>query len=360
MTRRSPSRNTDGGSSPRAGRTPTPSPPCTRSSSARSTPPSSPVNALPEFSAPFAVPGNGRHGLDAHRLPVRPRGRSGCPTSASATPTTGPPSVRSRSSPRPPPARPTRPTAWPPPGTSPGTRRWRSSRAPRARARWSSISSTARPAGWGAAPRPATSAAARSAGVIRVAQPTLSWNPARAGFGPIRYTVTLDGAVLGTTTATSLTPAVPLLDGRHTWSVTAVDPVGQSSTMKPATFFVDRLAPTVTLRVQGKLIAGVVSARRGQRQRQRAAGGPGRLLGHRGGGDQLRRRIRLPRRAARSTTPTGAPGATGSRSWPRTEPGTSASSPRWCGSSRSRSPSRSRSAKKKGKPKVVKQKLRRH
>ena len=93
-------------------------------------------------------------------------------------------------------------------------------------------------------------------GYVRVAQPLFSWSPARAGFGPIRYTVTVGGVAIGTTTATSLVPSAPLADGRHNWGVTGVDPAGQSSTMKPATFFLDRLAPKLTLRVQGKLFVG--------------------------------------------------------------------------------------------------------
>ncbi len=94
-------------------------------------------------------------------------------------------------------------------------------------------------------------------GYVHTARPTLAWTPAGADWGPIRYTVALDGAALGTTTATSVTVPAPLTDGPHSFTVTATDPAGQRATMRPAAFFVDDLPPVATLALTGRRQVGV-------------------------------------------------------------------------------------------------------
>jgi hypothetical protein len=90
---------------------------------------------------------------------------------------------------------------------------------------------------------------------VRRARVLLSWTPQRASWGPITYTVSVDGAAVGQTGATSFTvPTLP--DGPHTWQVTAGNPAGLSSTMSPARVFVDTTAPRVSLALTGARTVG--------------------------------------------------------------------------------------------------------
>ena len=58
------------------------------------------------------------------------------------------------------------------------------------------------------------------------AHPTLAWKPAIDSFGPLTYTVSLDGAVIARTQATHLRVPAPLAAGAHPWQVVATDPAG--------------------------------------------------------------------------------------------------------------------------------------
>lgn len=86
----------------------------------------------------------------------------------------------------------------------------------------------------------------------RTAQPSLSWSPAADRWGPITYRVALDSGELGPTTATSLQVPTPLIDGPHTWQVTASNPAALTSTGRSSTVFVDTTAPQVVLSLSGK------------------------------------------------------------------------------------------------------------
>ena len=90
---------------------------------------------------------------------------------------------------------------------------------------------------------------------VRTSQPVLTWSPARERWGPVNYLVSVDGAQLGQTQGTSLKPTV-LADGPHTWLVTAVNPAGQSSVARPATVFVDTVAPSAQFSVYGTTRVG--------------------------------------------------------------------------------------------------------
>ncbi len=85
----------------------------------------------------------------------------------------------------------------------------------------------------------------------RTAQPLLGWSAARENWGPIRYTVTLDGAPLAQTTATSLTAPEPLADGPHNWQVTGSNPAGLTSTARASTVWVDTVPPAGRLTITG-------------------------------------------------------------------------------------------------------------
>lgn len=79
------------------------------------------------------------------------------------------------------------------------------------------------------------------------ATPTLAWLAATdtGGSGLAGYRVTLDGAVIATPDAptTSLAVPSPLAEGRHSWSVTALDGAGNSTTSATWTFWVDHTPP---------------------------------------------------------------------------------------------------------------------
>ena len=90
----------------------------------------------------------------------------------------------------------------------------------------------------------------------RTPRPTLAWSAPKEAWGPVTYTVTIDGAQIGQTTGTSFQVASSLADGPHAWQVSAANPAGQASTMRPATVFLDTTAPTVTLTAPARARTG--------------------------------------------------------------------------------------------------------
>jgi hypothetical protein len=85
-------------------------------------------------------------------------------------------------------------------------------------------------------------------------RPLLSWSPAREAWR-LSYLVTLDGAQVAQATATAVrAPAV--VDGPHSWQVTAVNAAGLQSTTRPAMVFVDTQRPTVQFSVLGSRWTG--------------------------------------------------------------------------------------------------------
>jgi PKD domain/Bacterial Ig-like domain len=81
----------------------------------------------------------------------------------------------------------------------------------------------------------------------RTSQPVLAWTAAREPWGPVTYSVSVDGTQVGQTTATSLTAPAALSDGPHSWQVTATNPAGQQAQSRAATVFIDTTPPTVAL-----------------------------------------------------------------------------------------------------------------
>jgi hypothetical protein len=74
----------------------------------------------------------------------------------------------------------------------------------------------------------------------------LSWTASSQRWGPITYTVTLDGVQVGQTGATTIQVGAPLADGVHSWRVTTGNPAGLTSTSQTARVFVDTVAPTLS------------------------------------------------------------------------------------------------------------------
>ncbi len=77
----------------------------------------------------------------------------------------------------------------------------------------------------------------------------LSWSPVKEAWR-LSYTVTVDGLAVSQTTNPAFRTA-PLLDGPHAWQVTAANGAGQSTVSRPATVFVDTIAPVVRFSVTG-------------------------------------------------------------------------------------------------------------
>jgi hypothetical protein len=96
----------------------------------------------------------------------------------------------------------------------------------------------------------------KSLAYSRSAQPVLSWTASTQRWGPITYTVTLDGVQVGQTAGTALQPAAPLHDGPHSWRVTTSNPAGLTSTSRTARVFIDTVAPTISSSVGGSRRTG--------------------------------------------------------------------------------------------------------
>ena len=88
------------------------------------------------------------------------------------------------------------------------------------------------------------------------AQPVLSWTPASGRWGPITYTVTLDGTQIGQTQGSSLRVPAPLRGGSNTWFVTASNPAGLTAGSKVGRIFVDTVPPVVKVTESGPRRAG--------------------------------------------------------------------------------------------------------
>ncbi|MGB9184863.1 MAG: hypothetical protein WCB67_12425 [Solirubrobacteraceae bacterium] len=83
------------------------------------------------------------------------------------------------------------------------------------------------------------------------ANPLLTWSAPSEQWGPLTYTVKLDGAVVGSSQSPALRPVAPVTQGRHVWQVVAANLAGLTSTDRPAVVFVDSLPPRVQPRITG-------------------------------------------------------------------------------------------------------------
>lgn len=81
--------------------------------------------------------------------------------------------------------------------------------------------------------------------------PVLVWQPSFELWGPLTYTVEIDGQPVGQTTATRFTTATPVGDGAHRWRVVATDRRGQTAAAPTRTLRVDGTPPEVTFAVSG-------------------------------------------------------------------------------------------------------------
>jgi hypothetical protein len=86
----------------------------------------------------------------------------------------------------------------------------------------------------------------------------LVWSSAFDLWGPLTYTVFVDGKAVGQSQTTKLAPTQPLPDGVHTWRIVATDRRGQTSATKPAHLRLDSTPPKLTVRLTGTRKAGKV------------------------------------------------------------------------------------------------------
>jgi hypothetical protein len=101
---------------------------------------------------------------------------------------------------------------------------------------------------------PGSFSAVKAFQYVRSSQPSLVWTAARELWGPMRYAVSVDGGQVAQTKATSLQVPAPLTDGLHSWAVSGSNPAGQQSQARPASVFVDTVAPTAAVNVSGRAL----------------------------------------------------------------------------------------------------------
>jgi hypothetical protein len=92
----------------------------------------------------------------------------------------------------------------------------------------------------------------------------LAWGTALDLWGPLTYTVLVNGKPVAQTQTTKATlPVGALSEGLHTWRVTATDRRGQSVTTAVKPLKVDTVAPTVSFSVKRKKRVAAVTAKAG-------------------------------------------------------------------------------------------------
>jgi hypothetical protein len=84
----------------------------------------------------------------------------------------------------------------------------------------------------------------------------LQWSAAHEPWGPMNYTVALDGTQVAQTTSTAVRVATTVADGPHTWQVMGANPAGQTTQAGAATVFVDTVPPTAVMTLYGRPLAG--------------------------------------------------------------------------------------------------------
>ncbi len=99
---------------------------------------------------------------------------------------------------------------------------------------------------------PGTATPAGPTGYVRVRRPRLTWWRAGEQWGPMRYTVSVDGVSVGQTVGTTSLVTPPLADGPHHWHIFAQNLAGLSTTSRSGSFWLDAVPPAVTLQLLGR------------------------------------------------------------------------------------------------------------
>lgn len=91
---------------------------------------------------------------------------------------------------------------------------------------------------------------------------TLDWTAAPEAFGPVTYTVAVDGRTIARTQRTEVRVSSRVVrDGRHALTVTTRDPAGQAGPPAAGQLQVDRTAPTAAVAVAARIATVTVSDR---------------------------------------------------------------------------------------------------
>ncbi|HEX4363721.1 MAG TPA: hypothetical protein VHZ75_04165 [Solirubrobacteraceae bacterium] len=100
-----------------------------------------------------------------------------------------------------------------------------------------------------------------SQGCCQSALPRLSWQASANLWGPVRYSVAVDGRVVGETTDTHFQLTTPLAGITHRWQVTAADPHNQMKRARSRRLTIDDVAPRLAVRYSRAQRAVTVSVR---------------------------------------------------------------------------------------------------
>jgi hypothetical protein len=82
--------------------------------------------------------------------------------------------------------------------------------------------------------------------------PVLQWTPAHEPWGPMTYTVTVDGTPVAQTNWSAARSSTAVADGPHSWQVSGTNPAGQSTQAQAATVFVDTVPPIAAMTLYGR------------------------------------------------------------------------------------------------------------
>jgi hypothetical protein len=99
----------------------------------------------------------------------------------------------------------------------------------------------------------------------RTARPRLRWRPADDLWGPVTYSLLIDGQSVATTAATQLIPTARVPDGQHTWQLLTTDLHGQQTPGKARPLRIDTRKPRLRVRRRGRKVT--VTATDGARAR---------------------------------------------------------------------------------------------
>ncbi len=103
---------------------------------------------------------------------------------------------------------------------------------------------------------PGSAAVPKALAYSRSSEPLFDWSPASGRWGPITYTVSVDGTQVGQTGASSFRMPAALSDGAHRWQVTSSNPAGLTTASKVSRVFVDTVAPLLSVSESGPRKAG--------------------------------------------------------------------------------------------------------
>lgn len=88
------------------------------------------------------------------------------------------------------------------------------------------------------------------------ANPVLRWSAAHEAWGPMTYSLSLDGTQVAQTNSTAARVQTTVADGRHAWQVSGANPAGQSSQSGTASVFIDTVPPTAAMTLYGRPLIG--------------------------------------------------------------------------------------------------------